>query len=137
MGESRDFVDPRIEGYHPLPYCDRMDLALAVADLVIARAGAATVSELSGLGIPTIFVPYPVGNGEQAHNAADVIRAGGAILCRDADFTPEYVSSTVLELMANDTSRAAMSTASLSVGIRDGAARLAALVRTALDTRTA
>ena len=137
VGESRDFVDPKIEGYHPLPYCDRMDLALAVADLVIARAGSATVSELSGLGIPAIFVPYPVGNGEQVKNAADVVQAGGAIICRDADFTPEFVSSTVLELMANGASRSAMATASLSVGIRDGAARLAALVRTALDTHTA
>ncbi len=137
VGESRDFVDPKISGYHPLTYCDRMDLALAVADLVIARAGSATVSELAGLGIPAIFVPYPVGNGEQVKNAADVVEAGGAIICRDADFTPEFVSSTVLELMSNDASRKSMATASLSVGIRDGSARLAALVRTALDEPTA
>lgn len=39
-------------GYRVVPYLDRMDLALALADLVVSRAGAATVSELSALGIP-------------------------------------------------------------------------------------
>ena len=77
VGEARDFVDPQVTGYHVMPYCDRMDLALAAADLVIARSGAATVSELAGLGIPAVFVPYPVGNGEQELNACDSVTAGG------------------------------------------------------------
>ena len=47
-----------------------MDLALAAADLVVSRAGSATVSELTALGLPAVFVPYPVGNGEQRFNAA-------------------------------------------------------------------
>ena len=68
-------------------YADRMDLALAVADAAVSRAGAATVSELAALGIPAVYVPYPVGNGEQRFNAADVVGAGGGILVDDADFT--------------------------------------------------
>lgn len=137
VGESREFSDPGIAGYHVLPYCDRMDLALAAADFVISRAGSATVSELTGLGIPTIFVPYPVGNGEQARNAADVVRAGGAILCRDSEFTPEFVASTVVPLLNDRDARERMAAAARTVGIRDGAARLAALVHSALKRPTA
>jgi hypothetical protein len=78
-----------------------MDLAYAASDVGIARSGAATVSELAGLGIPAIFVPYPVGNGEQERNAEELITAGGALLCRDADFTPRFVSDTVVPLLAD------------------------------------
>ena len=50
-------------------YCDRMDLAYAAADFVVSRAGAGTVCELTAVGLPAVLVPYPVGNGEQRHNA--------------------------------------------------------------------
>jgi UDP-N-acetylglucosamine--N-acetylmuramyl-(pentapeptide) pyrophosphoryl-undecaprenol N-acetylglucosamine transferase len=112
-----------------------MDLAYAASDVVIARSGAATVSELAGLGIPAIFVPYPVGNGEQERNAEELITAGGALLCRDADFTPRFVSDTVVPLLADASRRRAMSLAAESIGIRDGAHRLATLVFDAVPVR--
>jgi UDP-N-acetylglucosamine--N-acetylmuramyl-(pentapeptide) pyrophosphoryl-undecaprenol N-acetylglucosamine transferase len=136
VGESREFVDPQIPGYRVLRYCDRMDLAYSVSDCVIARAGAATVSELTGLGIPTIFVPYPVGNGEQVRNASDVIAAGGAVLCRDEDFTPEYISATVIPLLADRATLDHMSSAALGLGIRDGAERMVALIAAALSDQS-
>ena len=137
VGETRDFVDPDITGYHPLRYCDRMDLALAIADVVVARAGSATVSELSGLGIPTLFVPYPVGNGEQIRNAADVVGAGGATVCLDSDFTPDYVRSTLIPLLRDRDTQSRMAAAAISIGIRDGAVRLAALIHTAVAESSA
>lgn len=132
VGETREFVDPKVEGYHPLPYCDRMDLALAAADLVVARSGAATVSELAGLGIPAVFVPYPVGNGEQELNARDSVSAGGAIICHDAQFTPEWVRAELLPLLSNAARRSEMAKRASSAGIRDGAERLTAMVFDAL-----
>lgn len=128
VGETRDFVDPHVEGYQPIPYCDRMDLAFAVADVVVARSGAATVTELAGLGIPAVFVPYPVGNGEQALNAAELVNAGGALMCDDADFTVDWVRRDLLPLLADSRRRAAMATAASAVGRRDGAARLTDMV---------
>jgi UDP-N-acetylglucosamine--N-acetylmuramyl-(pentapeptide) pyrophosphoryl-undecaprenol N-acetylglucosamine transferase len=113
-----------------------MDLAYSVSDCVIARAGAATVSELTGLGIPTIFVPYPVGNGEQVRNASDVIAAGGAVLCRDEDFTPEYISATVIPLLADRATLDHMSSAALGLGIRDGSERMVALIAAALSDQS-
>jgi UDP-N-acetylglucosamine--N-acetylmuramyl-(pentapeptide) pyrophosphoryl-undecaprenol N-acetylglucosamine transferase len=135
VGESRTFVDPNRAGYRVMRYCDRMDLAYALADCVIARSGAATVSELTGLGIPTIFVPYPVGNGEQFRNAADVTAAGGAIVCRDEDFTAAFVAETVIPLLADNAKRQSMASAALGLGIRDGAERMVGLISSALGGR--
>ena len=75
--------------YVVLEYCDRMDLAYAAADLVVARSGANTVCELTAVGLPAVYVPLPIGNGEQRLNAAAaVIAAGGGLLVDDADVTP-------------------------------------------------
>lgn len=134
VGESREFVDPNIAGYRVLPYCNRMDLAYAVADVVVARSGAATVSELAGLAIPTVFVPYPVGNGEQEKNAADIVAAGGAILCLDRDFTPEFVRTSLIPLLRDASARDAMAKAAQRTGIMNGDARLGALIGAALQT---
>ena len=77
--------------YVVVPYADRMDLAYAAADLVVARAGANTVCELTAVGLPAVYVPLPIGNGEQRVNAADVVAAGGGLLVDDGDVTPAWV----------------------------------------------
>ena len=66
--------------YHTAEYLERIDLAFACADLVICRAGAGSVSELAALGLPAIYVPLPIGNGEQRFNAEPVVNAGGGLL---------------------------------------------------------
>jgi UDP-N-acetylglucosamine--N-acetylmuramyl-(pentapeptide) pyrophosphoryl-undecaprenol N-acetylglucosamine transferase len=63
--------------YVVLGYVDRMDLAYSAADAVLCRSGSNTVTEVSGVGLPRVFVPLPIGNGEQALNARAVIEAGG------------------------------------------------------------
>jgi UDP-N-acetylglucosamine--N-acetylmuramyl-(pentapeptide) pyrophosphoryl-undecaprenol N-acetylglucosamine transferase len=133
VGETREFTDPKIAGYHALPYCDRMDLALAAADFVVARSGAATVCELAGLGIPAVFVPYPVGNGEQELNARDLVAVGGAILCPDAEFTGEWVRSSLIPLLSKDEQLKTMSRRASAAGIRDGAGRLTDMVFSAVS----
>jgi UDP-N-acetylglucosamine--N-acetylmuramyl-(pentapeptide) pyrophosphoryl-undecaprenol N-acetylglucosamine transferase len=115
-------------GYHRLSYCNRMDLALAAADFAVARSGSATVSELAAVGLPAALVPYPVGNGEQKRNAAELVASGGAVLVDDADFTPEYVRSNLIPLISNARKLKRMRDGALSVGVRDGSARLLELV---------
>ena len=132
VGETRDFVDPMIAGYHPLAYCDRMDLAFSAADLVIARSGAATVCEIAGLGIAAVFVPYPVGNGEQEVNARELVDAGGALVCPDAAFNREWIDESLLPLLTDEARRNTMSIRALGIGNRDGAAKLTDLVFQAL-----
>ena len=131
-GERSELSDPAVEGYAMRRYVDRMDLAFALADFVVSRAGAATVSEISALGIPTAYVPYAVGNGEQALNASSAVRAGAAVLIPDAEFTPERVRSEILPLLADRTRRAEMTAAAASVGTRTGTENVVAMIDRAM-----
>lgn len=130
-GEKSDIVDPGLAGYRLLPYCDRMELAIAVADLAVSRAGSATVSEFSATGVPAVYIPYPVGNGEQRFNAKDAVDAGGALLVADADFTPDWVLSTLVPLLRDRALIAEMAARLSSVGVLDGADRMVDLVHRA------
>ena len=114
--------------YVVLEYCDRMDLAYAAADLVVARSGANTVCELTAVGLPAVYVPLPIGNGEQRLNASAVVRAGGGLLVDDAAVDAAWVRSTVVPLVTDATRLAAMATAAASVGERGGDELLADLV---------
>ena len=127
-GANSDVVDPGLPGYRLLGYCDRMELAIAVADLAVSRAGSATVSEFSAVGVPAVYVPYPVGNGEQRFNAADAVGAGSAIIVSDADFTPDWVLTTLVPLLQDRALVAEMAARSSSVGVLDGAARMVDLI---------
>ena len=128
-GGLRDAItDPGIEGYHIVEYTDRMDLALAASDLAISRAGSATVSELSAVGLPAVFIPYPVGNGEQVFNAKDALDVGGAVLVLDAAFTPEWVAAELAPLLRDRARVADMAARIATVGHRDGADRMVDLV---------
>jgi UDP-N-acetylglucosamine--N-acetylmuramyl-(pentapeptide) pyrophosphoryl-undecaprenol N-acetylglucosamine transferase len=130
-GNGSELPDSPHPDYHILKYCDRMDLAIAVADLAIARSGSVTLSEFAATGLPAVFIPYPVGNGEQRLNAAGAVAAGGALLIDDADFTPAWIANTLAPLLRNGPRVAAMATAIAGVGSRDGADRMVALVRRA------
>lgn len=131
-GERSDPADPGQPGYVVRRYVDRMDLAFALADFIVSRAGAATVSEISALGIPTAYVPYAVGNGEQALNASSAVRAGAAVLIPDAEFTGERVRSEVVPLLLDEGRRASMTAAAASVGTRTGTENVVAMIDRAL-----
>jgi UDP-N-acetylglucosamine--N-acetylmuramyl-(pentapeptide) pyrophosphoryl-undecaprenol N-acetylglucosamine transferase len=131
-GERSTLDDPDAAGYSVRRYVDRMDLAFALADLIVSRAGAATVSEISALAIPAVYVPYAVGNGEQALNASSAIRAGAAILIADAEFTGDRVRSEIVPLLADAARRTAMTAAAASVGTRTGTENVVALIDEAL-----
>jgi UDP-N-acetylglucosamine--N-acetylmuramyl-(pentapeptide) pyrophosphoryl-undecaprenol N-acetylglucosamine transferase len=131
-GERSELPPSELSGYHLLRYCDRMDLALAVADFAIARAGAATVSELTALGIPAAYVPLAIGNGEQRLNARVVADAGGALIVDNSQFTPEWVSRSLVPLLQNRAGIAEMAARTVAHGVRDGSDRLLGLVREAL-----
>ena len=107
--------------WHVIDYLTTMEDALAVADLVVCRSGAGTVAEMEALGLPCIYVPLPIGNGEQRLNAADHVAAGGAQLIDDKGFTADFVRRNVFPLLGS-TRLADMAAASQSLG-RAGAAR--------------
>ena len=135
-GAYRDAVtDPRLAGYVVLAYADRMDLALAAADLALSRAGTSSVAEAAALGIPAVFVPYPVGNGEQRFNARGAMQAGGAILVADARFTPEWVASDLVPLLRDRAAIADMAARMATTGALDGTDRMVELIGRALAAK--
>ena len=106
----------------------RMDLAYAVADLVVARAGAISVSELSLVAKPAILVPLPTAaEDHQTHNARALTDRGAAVLLRD-DETVEKLGATVLELMNDRPMLDRLSQAIAAMGTINAAEAIAAEV---------
>jgi UDP-N-acetylglucosamine--N-acetylmuramyl-(pentapeptide) pyrophosphoryl-undecaprenol N-acetylglucosamine transferase len=113
-------------------YVERMDMAYAVADLVVSRAGATTIAELSAIGLPAVLIPYPYATGRhQEANAAAMQRAGGATVLLDDQLSAESLAERVESLAGHDERLAAMSRGSQAFGRPDAAARLAHLVEAA------
>ena len=117
-----------LPGYHILAYSDRMDLAFAAADFVVARAGSATVSEVTALGLPALYVPLPIGNGEQRKNAQSVVDAGGALLVDDRDFTAEWITRELVPLLQRPAEIASMAAVAHAIGTRSGTENTVALI---------
>jgi UDP-N-acetylglucosamine--N-acetylmuramyl-(pentapeptide) pyrophosphoryl-undecaprenol N-acetylglucosamine transferase len=109
-------------------FIDRMDLAYAAADLIVCRAGANTVTEVAAVGLPAAFVPLPIGNGEQAHNAHPIVQAGGALMIDDGALTPAWIDNVVIPLVCHPGRLAAMSRAASDIVPRDADQRLAAMI---------
>ena len=130
--------EPGDPPYVAVPYLDRMDLAYAAADLVICRSGAMTVAEVSAVGLPAIYVPLPIGNGEQRLNALPVVNAGGGMVVADPDLTPGLVAREVAGLFSDPARLATMTSAAARVGHRDAAHQVAqAALDIARQARTA
>ncbi|ADU48033.1 undecaprenyldiphospho-muramoylpentapeptide beta-N-acetylglucosaminyltransferase [Intrasporangium calvum] len=137
-GLDKDFTPetpPAGAPYVVVPYADRMELAYAAADLVVARAGANTVTELTAVGLPAVYVPLPIGNGEQRRNAADVVAAGGGILVDDAQLTSVWVQTQLIPLAHDSERLAGMARAAAGLGERAADEALADLVDEAWRSR--
>jgi len=111
--------------YVAVPYLDRMDLAYAAADLAICRSGAMTVAEVSAVGLPALYVPLPIGNGEQRLNALPVVNAGGGMIVADAELTPDLVARQVGGLLSDPVRLAAMTAAAAQMGHPEAARQVA------------
>lgn len=111
--------------YVAVPYLNRMDLAYAAADLAICRSGAMTVAEVTAVGLPAVYVPLPIGNGEQRLNALPVVDAGGGLIVDDAELSPAFVAETVAGLLTDAGKLQSMTAAAALAGHRDAAQRVA------------
>ncbi len=86
------------------------------------------MTEVSGVGLPAIYVPLPHGNGEQRLNAKPVVDAGGGLLVDNAEVTPDWVRATVPQLLHDRARLTAMSTAAQGVIRTDADDRLAQII---------
>ena len=107
-----------------MSFCSEMELAYSAADIVVARSGAATLTELAAFGLPAILIPYAQATGNhQFHNARVFERAGAARITE-----PGELSSTIAGLLADDEARAGMAVAARSLAVENAAERIADLV---------
>jgi UDP-N-acetylglucosamine--N-acetylmuramyl-(pentapeptide) pyrophosphoryl-undecaprenol N-acetylglucosamine transferase len=119
-----------------LEFVSRMDLAYAVADLVVARAGAISVSELCIVALPAILVPLPTAaEDHQTHNARALTDRGAAVLLRDSE-TVEKLGTTVLGLIRDKDALDRLRLAIAGLATHNAAEAIAAeVIRLARSTR--
>jgi UDP-N-acetylglucosamine--N-acetylmuramyl-(pentapeptide) pyrophosphoryl-undecaprenol N-acetylglucosamine transferase len=85
-----------------VPFLDRMELAYAIADLVVARAGATTVAELAACGLPSLLIPYPYATGRhQEANARALRRVGGAAMLLDDELDGATLAERIQVMIAD------------------------------------
>ncbi|MDA8387296.1 MAG: undecaprenyldiphospho-muramoylpentapeptide beta-N-acetylglucosaminyltransferase [Nitrospiraceae bacterium] len=111
------------------PFIYQMAEAYAVADMVISRAGATTLAELTALGKPSVLVPYPHAGAHQEFNARKLEEFGAARLIMDEDLSGRLVAEEIRFFMDNEGERTEMADRSRTVGRPDAAMRTAELVR--------
>jgi undecaprenyldiphospho-muramoylpentapeptide beta-N-acetylglucosaminyltransferase len=115
--------------YQTVRYEDRMDLLLCATDVMVSRAGGATVAELAVTGVPSILVPLPIATRDhQTFNADVLVRAGAGVRVPDDELDTDRLERELAPLIDDPGRRAAMSAAARSVGRRDAAARVADLI---------
>jgi UDP-N-acetylglucosamine--N-acetylmuramyl-(pentapeptide) pyrophosphoryl-undecaprenol N-acetylglucosamine transferase len=108
-----------------LPFIEDMDAAYKAADVVVCRAGALTIAELSLLGLPTILVPSPnVAEDHQTHNAMALVNEDAALLVKDAEANEKLVPA-MLELMNDDSKKKTLSTNLLKLGYTNASSVIA------------
>jgi UDP-N-acetylglucosamine--N-acetylmuramyl-(pentapeptide) pyrophosphoryl-undecaprenol N-acetylglucosamine transferase len=109
-------------------FVSQMPLAYALADLVISRAGASSISELCLLGKPSILVPSPnVAEDHQTHNAMALVNKNAAVLVKDKDAQSELISAA-LQLITDDQRLKNLHTNILTLALPDSARIIAAEV---------
>lgn len=112
------------------PFFSDLPIRIANAHLVIARAGASTVAELSVIGRPAILVPLPHAlDQDQAANAKQFAATGAAIVVAQSVFSPQWLATTLVEAQADMAGLARRAAAAKQAGITDAADRLADLVQ--------
>jgi UDP-N-acetylglucosamine--N-acetylmuramyl-(pentapeptide) pyrophosphoryl-undecaprenol N-acetylglucosamine transferase len=114
--------------YVVVPYLERMDLAYAAADVALCRAGAMTCAELAAVGLPAVYVPLPIGNGEQRRNALPVVEAGGGLVVEDSAVTSGWITENLVPLVGDPARVTTMGKAAAAHGRPDADEALVDLV---------
>lgn len=124
------------EGYRVIGFCDDMPAAYAVADAVLSRSGASSMTELAFLGLPSILVPYPfAADDHQTCNGEVFSEAGAAFLEPEGEFDAAKLSARVTTLMSDLQTRGRMAQAARSLAVPDAAARVCDAIEATLSRK--
>ena len=107
------------------PFIYQMAEAYAVADVVVSRAGATTLAEITALGKPAVLIPYPYAAGRhQEFNAVKLREMGAALMMLDTEISGEMLAKSIRELYENEALRAEMQRSSRGLGRPDACSRI-------------
>ena len=124
-------VGPAGASYVAVPYVSDMPAAYVAADLAVCRAGAITCAELGAVGLPAVYVPLAVGNGEQRLNALPMVKAGGGVMVEDGALSGDELVARIVPLLNDPQRLAAMRSAAGDSGRPDAAQRVVRLIEEA------
>lgn len=100
-----------------LPYVENMPAAYALSDLVLSRAGALTLSEITVCGKPSVLIPLPFAAGDhQTKNAQSLVEAGAAMMIPEKKLSAELITDTILKLLQDDDRLVEMARAASQLG---------------------
>jgi len=114
--------------YIAKPFFDNPEKCYHLADLIISRSGAMTTTEITSLGKPAIFIPYPFAGNHQEANINHLIKSGGAILLRQKELNSKLLLSTILEIINNENKLTEMSKITRSFAKPDAAEDIVKLI---------
>jgi UDP-N-acetylglucosamine--N-acetylmuramyl-(pentapeptide) pyrophosphoryl-undecaprenol N-acetylglucosamine transferase len=121
--------------YRVVDYIDTMGDAIAAADVIVARAGATSIAEITAIGRAAVLVPYPFATDDhQTLNARTVEHAGGALVIPDSALDGEEFVQAIETLVTDAAVRERMACASAGLGRRDAAARVVEMIAEAAGT---
>ena len=103
MSVKLDLDNGQLERYHLVDYCFEMPKTLACADLIVSRAGATSLAEISARKIPAILVPFPYATADhQTKNAIDYVKSGAAFMIEDSLVGTDEFADEIFELVNNE-----------------------------------
>ena len=118
-----------LDDYRVIGFCDRMADAYGVADLVLSRAGASSMTELAHAGLPSILVPYPyAADDHQTRNAEVFAAVGAAELVQEGDLDEQRLAEMIDKILGDLPTRERMAQAARGLAVPDAAARVGAVI---------
>lgn len=117
-----------------VPYLDDMLGVLKVVDLMVTRAGASTIAEITSIGIPTIFIPSPyVTNNHQLENAKVLEKEKAAVIIEEKDLSSDLLIKNIDDILNDSTKYDIMKLNSYNLGVRDSATKIYTTIRKLID----
>ncbi len=121
--------------YIAKPFFDNPEKCYHISDLIISRSGAMTTTEITTLGKPAIFIPYPFAGNHQEANINHLTEAGGAILLRQKELTSKLLLGTILKIINDENKLNEMSKITKSFARPDSANEIVKLILSTIENK--
>ncbi len=119
------------DGYRVVAFCERMADVYAVADLMVCRSGASSLTETAHAGVPSLLVPYPhAADDHQSKNAEVFAHAGAARMWQERDLTAEALAAEMTAILGDEEVLATMAKSARGLAVADAAGRVCEAIET-------